>query len=297
MPTLLRHPADRRTLLWSLGLFPLPLAAGFLKPESAFWLLPLSLYLSFCAGVLTHYHNHLGVFRHRLLNQLYSLWLSTFYGFPIFSWIPTHNQNHHKYQNGPGDRTSTDKLKSGDSFIALIFYPTLSSAWQLPTLVSYLRRLKNRNSSAFYWSIAQCLVVPLTHASFLLALVERHGVREGLPTYAVVLLLPALFAPWSMMIINYLQHIDCDPCSEHDHSRNFVGRLENWFVFDAGLHTVHHEHPGTHFSEYQRLHNERRKLIAPELNQRNVFSFVLNRYVLGRRPFSVKEKSRSSPLA
>jgi beta-carotene hydroxylase len=297
MRSLLRHPADRRTLLWSFLFFPVPIAAAVLNPNLALWLLPLSLYLAFCAGVLTHYHNHLGVFRHRLFNRLYSLWLSIFYGFPVFSWIPTHNQNHHKYHNGPGDHTSTAKLKNGDSFLTLLFYPTRSSAWQLPALITYLNRLKSSNSSAYYWSIAQCLVVPLAHVSFLSLLMVRHGELMGLSTYVVALLLPALFAPWSMMVINYLQHIDCDPSSDHDHSRNFVGRLENWFVFDAGLHTVHHENPGTHFSEYQRLHRERQNLVSPHLNQRNVFSFVLNRYLLEKQPLAGEQQTSSHPVA
>lgn len=283
MPALLRHPADRRTLVWSLFLFPAPLVIAVFEPRAAVWMFPFSLYLAFCVGVLTHYQNHRGVFQHSLLNRLYSVWLSVFYGFPVFAWIPTHNQNHHRFLNGPGDHTSTDKLKGGDSFFQLLSYPTRSSAWQLPSLIQYLKGLRNRGSSSLNWCVTQCAALILWHISLLSFFLHRQGLSSGLTVYAFLVLLPALFAPWSMMVINYVQHVGCDPASKDNHSRNFVGRLENWFVFDAGLHTVHHEHPSAHFSEYQALHDARKSKIAPHLNQRNVFSFLLIHYLWGRR--------------
>jgi fatty acid desaturase len=265
---------------------------AFFEPAIALWLLPLSLYLSFCAGVLTHYHNHRAVFHGRLLNKIYSLWLSVFYGFPIFSWIPTHNKNHHRYQNGPGDNTSTDKLRGGDGFFQLLSYPTRSSAWQAPALLSYLRSLRKKRSSAFRWAVAQTVVIPLFHLATFATFAVSYDVVTALDVYLLLVLIPALFAPWSMMVINYVQHIGCDANSADNHSRNFVGKWENWLVFDAGLHTVHHEHPGVHFSEYQRLHDARKDRIAPDLNQRNVLSFMIAHYVLAPlQRLSVRQRS------
>src|SRR5690606_10180673 len=206
MPRLLRNRNDHRTLLWSLGFFPSLPIVGFFYPRVAVWSLPLTLYLAFCAGVLTHYHNHRSVFHSRGLNQLYSVWLSIFYGFPVFSWIPTHNLNHHRYQNGPGDSTSTDKLRGRDNFLRLICYPTLSSRWQAPELKRYLLSLRSRRSPLYGWALAQCMVVPFAHITLLAVYVGAHGVTQGLLVYAAVMLIPALFAPWSMMVINYLQH-------------------------------------------------------------------------------------------
>jgi fatty acid desaturase len=208
------------------------------------------------------------------------VWLSIFYGFPIFSWIPTHNLNHHRYQNGPGDATSTSKLGGHDNLLRLICYPTLSSRWQAPELKHYLLSLRSRRSPLYAWALAQCVAVPLAHLGFLTGYVGAHGLPKGVLVYAVVLLIPALFAPWSMMVINYLQHIDCDPSSPDNHSRNFVGLVQNWLVFEAGLHTVHHEHPGIHFSEYRALHDQRKGKIALHLKQRDIISFVIKRYLL-----------------
>jgi fatty acid desaturase len=87
-----------------------------------------------------------------------------------------------------------------------------------------------------------------------------------------------------MMFTNYMQHVECDVGSEHNHSRNFVDPLVNWFVFDAGYHTVHHESPGLHWSEYRALHTSLGDAIAPELNQRTILHYILSRYFSDRTP-------------
>jgi beta-carotene hydroxylase len=278
---ILQNQADRRSLFWSLGLFPVPLVVAFLKPELTLWLLPLTVYLAFCAGVLTHYHNHAGVFQSRLLNRLYSVWLSVFYGFPIFSWIPTHNLNHHRYTNGPHDATSTFRSGKRDSLAELLYYPIRSSSWQLPAVLAYLRLVRTKRPADYRWAMAQVVGLALSNLALAASLVYLHGPRLGATAYGLALFVPAMFAPYSMMFINYLQHVGCDPMSPDNHSRNFIGRWENWLVFEAGLHTVHHEHPTTHWSEYPSLHAARERQLEPVLQQRNVFSFLFHRYLLG----------------
>ena len=76
----------------------------------------------------------------------------------------------------------------------------------------------------------------------------------------------AIFANWSMIFINYIQHVHADPWSEHNHSRNFVRKLGNWFVFNNGYHTAHHESAGLHWSKLPEAHAKIAHLIDPELN-------------------------------
>ncbi len=94
--------------------------------------------------------------------------------------------------------------------------------------------------------------------------------------------MPALLATYFMMFTNYLQHVDCDPHSPDNHSRNFTSPAWNWFVFDNGLHTVHHDHPGVHWSRYRALHEARAARIAPHLNQNSLLGYVIDTYVLRR---------------
>src|SRR5262245_28716493 len=127
----LRFVEDRRTLVWAFVLFPLAPALAYAKPALLPWLAPLLLYLSYSAGVLTHNHNHSPAFVGRRANVVYGAWLSLFYGFPIFSWIPTHNQNHHRYLNGDGDATQTTRHSERDTLLAALTYPVASARAQM----------------------------------------------------------------------------------------------------------------------------------------------------------------------
>jgi beta-carotene hydroxylase len=98
--------------------------------------------------------------------------------------------------------------------------------------------------------------------------------------YLATLGLPALLATYFMMFTNYMQHIDCDPSSKDDHSRNFTSPFWNWFVFENGLHTVHHEHPGVHWSRLRALHDARAHRIDPRLNVGSIFEYLVRQYLM-----------------
>lgn len=275
----LRFVEDQRTLLWAFVLFPLGPALALWRPGLLPWLTPLLLYCSYLAGVLTHNHNHCGVFRGRWANRLYAAWLSIFYGFPIFSWIPTHNQNHHRFRNGVGDITATGRHALHDGLFAALSYPLASSRYQIPALVGFVGGAFRGRPGRFGGILLQSGALVLGHAAVWLSACWLHGLSVGTLVYAGALGLPALLATYWMMLTNYLQHVGCDPASEHDHSRNFVSPFFNWFVFDNGLHTVHHEHPGLHWSRYREKHAARAERIAPELNQGTLFGFFWRRYL------------------
>ena len=275
----LRFIADRRTLFWVLCLFPALPALAYARPELAPWLLPLSLYLSYCSGVLAHNHNHTPVFRDKRLNSLYSAWLSFFYGCPLFVWIPTHNQNHHRYLDGPGDATRTSELASEDSLWAALSYPTRSSIAQMPAIVSYVRDAWRHHPARFKQIALETASVVLGHAAAAGLALSLYGLGRGSVLYLCAVGIPAGHASWSMMFTNYLQHVGCDHASADDHSRNFVSRWMNWLVFDAGYHTVHHEHAGTHWSAYPGLHAARAARIAPQLNESTILGYCLRRYL------------------
>lgn len=278
----LRFIADRRTLFWALVLFPALPALSYAKPELASWLLPLALYLAYCSGVLAHNHNHAPVFRDKRTNSLYSAWLSFFYGCPLFVWIPTHNQNHHRYLDGPGDATRTSQLAPTDSLWAALSYPTRSAIAQSPAIFRYARDARLHHPARFRQIVLETATVVLGHAAAAALAVSLYGLGRGSLLYACAVGIPALYAAWAMMFTNYLQHVGCESASPDDHSRNFVSRWMNWLVFDAGYHTVHHEHAGTHWSSYPALHAARAARIAPHLIEDNLLGFCLRRYVLER---------------
>jgi fatty acid desaturase len=277
----LRFIEDRRTLFWACVLFPLLPALAYWRPELAPYVFPVILYLAYCSGVLSHNHSHSPVFARPALNEAYSAWLSVFYGCPIFVWVPTHHMNHHVHVNGAEDTTSTSRQAARDSLLAVLGYPLRSSRWQWPAIRDYLLREKVRSPRRFRRLLAQSAIVVLAHLGlFGLALV-LHGGLTGSLVYALGFGLPAAFAPWSMMVTNYLQHVDCDAGSSHDHSRNFTHPAINWLIFDNGFHTVHHEQPRLHWSRLKARHEELEARIEPRLNQDTLLGYCMRRYVLG----------------
>jgi fatty acid desaturase len=288
----LRFAEDRRTLFYAFVLFPLVPTLALSFPALTPWLVPLALYGSYLSGVLSHNHNHLGVFREKRANALYGAWLSIFYGMPLFAWVPTHNQNHHQELNGEADASRT-ALAGPDSLRAFLGYPFVCTRHQLPLVFRYVRDAFRQHPARFRKILLETTLLGAGHAFVAALAVALHGWSLGLTVYAVSLGAPALLAPYWMMLTNYLQHVGCDPTSPDDHSRNFTSKLLNAFVFQNGLHTVHHEHPGTHWSRLRALHDARAARMDPRLNENHVFGYVWKTYL---RPFRPRT-SQPHPLA
>jgi beta-carotene hydroxylase len=241
--------------------------------------------------VLTHNHTHVPVFAGTRMNRLYSAWLSIFYGCPVAFWIPTHQLNHHRFVNGPGDVTRTDRRSQSHTAWQALVYSLSCALWQRPLIARYVRRAQERGGSRWLELRQQVAALVLAHAAMLALALAMHGRTRGLSVYALAFGLPALLAPTLMMFTNYIQHVHCEPGSPH--SRDFTNRISNWFVFDAGYHTAHHQHPSVHWSEYARKHRERVLAPHPSLEQQSIAWFCLKNYLLG----PVLPKLRTRPLA
>jgi fatty acid desaturase len=288
-----RFTSDYRTLFWALVLFPALPAAAYASPSSLPWLAPGMLYLSYCAGVLTHNYTHAPVLRARWANDAYGVWLTIFYGCPVAFWIPTHLENHHRFLDSAEDVTRTRRRSVKHDLYQALAYCLSCAHWQRPLVQSYVRRAFARGGRRWATLRNQCVALVLAHTGLLSLALWLHGTSRGLLVYAAAFGAPALVAPLLMFFTNYIQHVHCDPASAHDHSRNFVSRWVNWLVFDAGYHTVHHERPSLHWSRYAALHRSRAASIHPRLQQTSVLRFCLESYLLG----AVSARYRTPPLA
>src|SRR5215471_799919 len=274
-----RFASDYRTLAWAL-LMPLVALGHYVRPDLATWLLPLSLYLALSAGVIAHNHNHCPTFKSRRANFVFGCWLSVFYGYPTFAWIPTHNLNHHKLVNKAGDATITWRYTNRHNFLVASTYFFVSSYFQSEPIKAYIRKAKRDNRVLYRQIVWQYAIWLGAHALVLAAGVAVLGVSKGITTWLLALGLPALFALWTIMLFNYIQHVHTDPWSEHNHSRSFTGILVNFFLFNNGLHAAHHEQAGAHWSTLPALFQKIEPLIHPELRSRSFFWFCIRVYLL-----------------
>ena len=292
----LRFPADRRTMTWAFGLLPAVALVPYAAPHLAVWTVPLALYMGFCAGVLAHNQNHCPTFVERRMNAFYEAWLSVFYGYPTFAWIPTHNSNHHKLVNRQGDAAITWRLSRRNTWLVAATSVFVASYAQAGAIEAFVRRARTENPRVARAIVVQQITVACAHAALFAAAVAIHGLALGALVYACGFGSTAAMGLWGMAFINHVQHVHCDPWSAHDHSRSFVGALGNWLVFNAGFHAAHHESPGLHWSKLPAAHARIAHLIDPQLRQRSLVAFCARAYLLGafHERFRTKQIGRAA---
>ena len=255
------------------------------------WRSPLSwivfiiyLHFSVAVSVMTHNHNHINMWTNKALNLLTDWWLTVFYGMPIFVWIPTHNRNHHRYNNKEGDVTRTYRHTEDNNMVSLVQYPTISGVNQMKEgIIPYMSELKAKNPKQYYENLMQLAVLAIWMVVFFV-----WNWKKAL----LFVFIPQQVSQITVIIFNYVQHVHADEESDYNHSRNFMG--VNMFLFNNGYHTIHHERASLHWSQAPAEHQKIAHLISPELTEKSFWGYLFKTYILSA--FSDKYKSRSMRL-
>lgn len=270
---MLRYAADIRTLAYmavTTGVFILLWTTDI--PGAPFWLVyVLYLFLSIAVTVIAHNHNHLPIWRNSTLNSITDYWLTVFYGFPAFAWIPTHNMNHHALNNKEGDYTITYRLTEHNHLLMLLFYPMMSSYYQQKPIRDYLGMLRTKSPSKFALAVGQ-------YAALILWI--GIGLYLDWQKALLYIIIPQQVGLFSVLVFNYVQHVHADEESPINHSRNFTGFL-NVLLFNNGYHTVHHDRAGTHWSKSPEAHKAVADKIDPALIERSFWWYIFRVYFLG----------------
>jgi len=208
-----------------------------------------------------------------------------FYGFPIFAWIPTHNKNHHRLNNKEGDYTITYRFSEKNNFLTLITYPTISGYYQQKAISLYLKDLYKNNRKKFVMCILQYVVLAVWIIVWLLIDWQKA---------LLFVIIPQQVSLFSVLIFNYVQHVHANEESEWNHSRNFTGNEEsewnhsrnftgklNFLLFNNGLHTIHHEKAGVHWSLIPEEHKKIAHHIDDSLKEKSFWGYIFRVYFLG----------------
>jgi len=266
---LLSYRADRRTLAYMVvatALLVVQWNLASLQPVLYVW----SLFMAVSVAIVAHNHNHVPLWRVRLLNILTEYWLTLFYGFPAFGWIPTHNKNHHLLNNRQGDYTITYRISEKNNILTLLSYPSISSYFQQKPIADYMKTLWRSNRPKFYLAVSQYLILGIYYAAALLWNWKKA---------VLFIVVPHQVSLFSVLIFNYVQHVHTDEESKYNHARNFVGFI-NTALFNNGYHTIHHNAPGLHWSETPAAQKKIDHLIDPSLNERSFCWYIVRVYLL-----------------
>lgn len=228
----------------------------------------LYLFMSVSVSIMTHNHNHLPMWHSKKMNVLTDWWLTVFYGFPIFAWIPTHNKNHHRFNNREGDDSITYRVSEKNNFLTLISYPTISGYYQQRAIFSYLKEMKANDRKKYWLCISQYAVLILWLAAAFFIDWQKA---------LLFIVIPQQVSLFSVLIFNYVQHVHANEESEWNHSRNFVGFL-NTLLFNNGYHTIHHHKAGLHWSDVPEAHKKIAHNIDPILLERSFWWYIIRSY-------------------
>lgn len=265
----LRYPADVKSLVYMFTTTILLITQWVWIGVNPFIYI-FYLFMSVSVSVMTHNHNHLPIWKSKKMNLLTDWWLTLFYGFPIFAWIPTHNKNHHRYNNREGDDSITYRISEKNNFLTLVSYPTISGYYQQRAIFSFLKDTYANDKEKFWICISQYVVLILWLAAALLIDWKKA---------ILFVIIPQQVSLFSVLVFNYVQHVHANEESEWNHSRNFTGFL-NFLLFNNGYHTIHHHKAGLHWSNVPQAHKEIEHNIDPILLERSFWWFIIKSYFL-----------------
>ncbi len=240
----MKHAADVRqvgtvatyyALLASMFFVPACRNIAFLAAACAF---------SFLSAVVGHNTLHQGMFESKRMNVIWRYVLSFGGLFPISAVIPSHNLVHHHFDDdGQPDWAAPEHVRFEWNLLNIVHFPNVAGPltfngvqrWARLAGKGEFRKQYTRELAFAFGSTGVLLVWDFWTALFFVVVPQLWGAR------------------WFLRI-NIIQHDGCDTTTEWNHSRNFVGKIFNWFMMNNGYHTIHHNRAGMHWSELASAH-------------------------------------------
>jgi len=240
------------------------------------------LFFSVIVAVITHNHNHVAIWKNRFMNIFQENWLTVFYGFPIFAWIPTHNTNHHTHTNTEEDYTKTYRFTEKNNLFTVLTYPSISGYYQQGVVFSYYKKMYSTSRKKFWFHTLQIVSLVVWVAAFLFLDWKKA---------IVYVILPQQLSLFSVLLFNYLQHVHADEEHKYNNSRNFMGKFLNYFLLNNGIHLAHHMYPSQHWSDLPATHKSVEDKINPVLNEKSYWGYLFRVYIASIFIPSLRSKS------
>ncbi|HSQ65746.1 MAG TPA: fatty acid desaturase [Polyangiaceae bacterium] len=265
-----KHAQDVRQLA-TVGTYYALLASMYFVPacRNVFFLVAACAY-SFLTAVVGHNVLHQGMFDSKRRNVLFRYVLSFGALFPISAVIPSHNLVHHHFDDdGQPDWAAPEHVRFEWNLLNLLHFPNVAGPLTFNGVQRWAR-IQGRGEFRRQYMKEQIFAFGLT------------GVLLAFDFWTALffVVVPQLWGARSFLRINILQHDGADVESEWNHSRNFVGKLFNWFMMNNGYHTIHHNRAGMHWSELAAAHE--REVVPrmdPSLDEKSMLAYLARTYL------------------
>jgi fatty acid desaturase len=280
----MRNPRDLQSLLY-LVLYVALIAVQWVFGFS--WVLfGVLLFITVGLEIIHHNHVHLGIWTSKPLNRATNYLISVLTAIPSAMVESGHLKNHHVHQHGPLDVTRTYRF-GGDHnhFWGYVLHPFQAFAVLVPMFwQQFVEGLPKR--SRFSRDLLLQLTLILATWSVLAAIDWRK--------FLLLVLVPQAVGWHWLLASNYFQHAHCDDQSEANYARNFTGFI-NWFWFNIGFHTAHHDHPAAHWSTLRRLHTSDYQHVDPRLNHKSFVVYFAKTLILSPLVPGLRSESLRTP--
>lgn len=261
----LKHREDVRMLVFS-GMACLAFALHWkLNSFSACFFL-ISCFQSFQQAVTVHNFAHCAVFTSQWCNDGYGIFLTFLSGAPTSTYVPGHNESHHRHLETELDVMRTTQMTFKKEFFNIVFFFPSVILNIVKNDSFYMNEKRKKGKRIFKVWVVENLALHALMTCLLLTDPLRFASRY---------LLPTLVGKYMIITLNMLQHRGCDPASKFGHSRNFTGPLLNYLCFNNGFHTQHHNFPGLHWHRLKESHEQVKHHIPADLLQPNIFKYLL----------------------
>jgi fatty acid desaturase len=267
---LVKYREDWRSILFVAVCFGLLAAPYYLELPTMLipiWIFSTGMFC-FCVCVINHNHVHQSIFNTPIFNRLFGIVLTLVKGHTSSGVIQAHNLNHHVHNGQQKDWIRPALAGKSSGLMRLVSYIFNSSV----AMANGRRNERNQGLPSAVISQIRLERIILLIAILALVVIDLH-------TFALYVLTPWIIGVVMLVGVNLLQHDQCVFDSKYDHSRNFTGKLGNWFFFNNGYHTAHHNNPALHWSRLPDFHNNHiGQHIDTRLEKKSILKFLFENY-------------------
>jgi fatty acid desaturase len=255
---------DHRALYFIAITLALHISALFIAPNITAmiaWMIFATL-MNFSSAVINHNHLHRPIFRSNKLNKILGIALSLARGYSSAGIRISHNWNHHA-------NSGTDK----DWFRVEL----AGQGWGLKRLLVFAGRVMSevRTHRHEYFRQGRRLEKQIATEKLAIWFFVAAGMAAAPQNFLLLVIVPWLSAAVLLVAVNLVQHDDCPK----NGSWNFTGPILNWFLFNNGFHSAHHDNPGAHWSELPAIHAEIKQRPSVYEGQ-SLTAHLFQRYIL-----------------
>jgi len=187
-------------------------------------------------------HDHVGIFRWKLLNLVVPWWMGIFYGVLPNNYAVAHTKIHHRYHNDLADVHTNWDLDRTKAYSFLLYLPRFALYWTSISPLWYFRVI-NPDRELFQ-KLLNGVIYYLSWCFFFYLLADLRFTL-------VFFVLPLPEAITFFAGISYLWHSFASPENPNDFYVSSVtilnGRQNMW---NEDYHVAHHSAPHLHWTQY-----------------------------------------------